>query len=350
MTISSVPTRPLDTFIEGLPKCELHLHIEGTLEPEMVFVLAQRHGIELKYQSVDELREAYNFENLQSFLDLYYQGADVLLTEQDFYDLAMAFFIKVHSENVLHVEVMFDPQTHTDRGVTFKDVIMGLSRAKEDAMKDLGMSVYYIMSYLKHLTEDEAIVTFHQSLPYKDLIVGVGLDSAEMGNPPSKFEGVMRMSREAGYRLVCHAGEEGPPDYVRETIDLLDVDRIDHGIRSVEDDELVKRIAKEQIPLTLCPLSNLKLCVFERMEDFPLHALLEANVIATINSDDPAYFGGYVNDNYKEISHALNLTMLDLQVLAQNGFKASFAPKEDKDRWIKMVDDYCEACKKDSVN
>lgn len=349
MTASTAATT-LDTFIEGLPKCELHLHIEGTLEPEMVFMLAQRHGKELKCNTVDELREAYNFENLQSFLDIYYQGADVLLTEQDFYDLAMAFFRKAHSENVIHVEVMFDPQTHTYRGIEFKDVIMGLTRAKEDAMKDLGMSVYYIMSYLKHLTEEEAIATFHQSLPYKHLIMGVGLDSTEMGNPPSKFERVMRMSREAGYRLVSHAGEEGPPDYIRETIDLLDVDRIDHGIRSVEDDELVKRIAKEQIPLTLCPLSNLKLCVFDRMEEFPLHALLEANVIATINSDDPAYFGGYINDNYKEITHALNLTMTDLQILAQNGFKASFAPAEEIERWIKNVDDYCETFKTQSVN
>jgi adenosine deaminase len=337
---------PLDAFIEGLPKCELHLHIEGTLEPEMVFVLAKRNGIELKFDSVEELREAYNFENLQSFLDLYYQGADVLLKEQDFYDLAMAFFVKAHSEKVVHVEVMFDPQTHTDRGVAFKDVIMGLTRAKEDAGRDLGLSVYYIMSYLKHLTEEQAIATFQESLPYKDLIMGVGLDSAELGNPPSKFERVMRMSREAGYQLVSHAGEEGPAEYVRETIDLLDVDRIDHGIRSVEDDELVQRIAREQIPLTLCPLSNLKLCVIDKMEDFPLRALLEANVCATINSDDPAYFGGYVNENYKEITRALNLTMEDLQLLAKNGFKASFAPAEEKEQWMKMVDDYYQMFKK----
>jgi adenine deaminase len=333
-------------FIEGLPKCELHLHIEGTLEPEMVFELAKRNGKEVKFDSVEELREAYNFENLQSFLDLYYQGADILLHEQDFYDLAMAFFKKAHSEKIIHVEAFFDPQTHTDRGVDFKDVIMGLTRAKEDATKELGISVYFIMCFLKHLTEEQAIATLEQSLPYKHLIMGVGLDSTEMGNPPAKFEKVMRMSREAGYQLVSHAGEEGPPEYIRETIDLLDVDRIDHGIRSVEDDELVKRIAREQIPLTLCPLSNCKLCVIEKMEDFPLHALLEANVCATINSDDPAYFGGYLNENYKEITRALKLTMEDLQTLAKNGFKASFAPDTEKEKWNKMVDDYYHSFKK----
>lgn len=343
----SATVASLDTFIDGLPKCELHLHIEGTLEPEMVFELAKRNGTALKFDSMEELREAYNFENLQSFLDLYYQGADVLLTELDFYDLAMAFFIKAHSENTVHVEVMFDPQTHTARGVEFKDVILGLTRAKKDAAKEFGISVYYIMCYLKHLTEEEAIATFKQSLPFKDLIMAVGLDSAELGNPPAKFERVMRMSREAGYQLVSHAGEEGPPEYVRETIDLLDVDRIDHGIRSVEDDALVKRIAKEQIPLTLCPLSNLKLCVIDKMEDFPLHALLEANVCATINSDDPAYFGGYINENYKEITRALKLTMEDLQTLAKNGFKASFAPEDEKLKWINMVDNYTQAFRKE---
>jgi adenine deaminase len=334
----------LDDFIDGLPKCELHLHIEGTLEPEMVFQLAKRNNKEkeLKFETVEKLKEAYNFSNLQEFLDIYYDGADVLLTEQDFYDLAIAFLRKAHSENIKHCEIFFDPQIHTARGVPFKDVILGLHRAKEDALHQFdGMSVYYIMCFLKHLSQDEAIETLQESLPFKDLITGVGLDSTELGNPPAKFEKVMKMSRENGYQLVSHAGEEGPPDYIRETIDVLDVDRIDHGIRSVEDDDLVKRIAKEQIPLTLCPLSNCKLCVFERMEDFPLHALLEANVCCTINSDDPAYFGGYINENYKSITKALNLTRQDLQKLAQNSFRASFAPEAEKVKWIQMVDDYC---------
>lgn len=285
----------LDDFIDGLPKCELHLHIEGTLEPEMVFQFAKRNNKEkdLKFESVEHLKQAYNFNNLQDFLEIYYDGANVLLTEQDFYDLAMAYLRRAHSENIKHCEVFFDPQTHTARGVSFKDIITGLDRAKRDAVHQFdGMSVYYIMCFLKHLSEEQAIATLQESLLFKDLITGVGLDSTELGNPPSKFERVMKMSRENGYQLVSHAGEEGPPDYIRETIDVLDVDRIDHGIRSVEDDDLVKRIAKEQIPLTLCPLSNCKLCVFKRMEDFPLHALLEANVCATINSDDPAYFGG----------------------------------------------------------
>ena len=341
----SSSSSPLDGFIDGLPKCELHLHIEGTLEPEMVFELAKRNNKEqsLKFESVEDLRKAYNFNSLQDFLDIYYDGSDVLVTEQDFYDLAMAYLRRAHSENIKHCEVFFDPQTHTARGVPFKDVILGLDRAKRDAVNQFnGMSVYYIMCFLKHLSEDEAIDTLKESLPFKELIVGVGLDSTETGNAPSKFERVMKMSREEGYQLVSHAGEEGPPDYIRETIDVLDVDRIDHGIRSVEDDELVKRIAKEGIPLTLCPLSNCKLCVFKRMEDFPLHALLEANVCCTINSDDPAFFGGYVNENYKSITKALSLTKDDLQKLAQNSFRASFAPETDKVKWIQMVDEYCE--------
>jgi adenine deaminase len=338
MTSSS--TSSMDDFILGLPKAELHLHIEGTLEPELLFDLAQRNHVTLKHESVEQLREAYAFENLQSFLDIYYEGAAVLIHEQDFYDLAMAYFRKAVSENILHTEVFFDPQTHTSRGVAFRDVIMGLTRAKEDAAKELGLSVYYIMCFLKHLSEEDAIATFQQSLEFKDLIVGVGLDSTELGNPPAKFQKVIQLCHDAGYRVVSHSGEEGPPEYVRDTLDLLKVERIDHGIRSVEDKELLQRIAKEQIPLTLCPLSNCKLCVIDKMEDFPLKALLEANVCCTINSDDPSYFGGYIVENYKSITKSLNLSKDQLQLLARNGFKACFAPEEEKQKWMDMVDDF----------
>jgi adenine deaminase len=341
MASSSSSITSMDDFINGLPKAELHLHIEGTLEPELLFALAQRNGIHLKHDSVEKLREAYAFENLQSFLDIYFEGADVLLHEHDFYDLAMAYFHKAHSENILHAEVFFDPQTHTVRGVAFRDVILGLTRAKQDAEKELGISVYYIMCFLRHLSEEDAIATLQQSLEFKDLIVGVGLDSTELGNPPAKFQNVIQMSREAGYRIVSHSGEEGPPEYVRDTLDLLKVERIDHGVRSVEDPNLLQRLAKEQIPLTLCPLSNCKLCVIDKMEDFPLKKLLEANVCCTINSDDPSYFGGYIVENYKSITKSLGLSKDDLQLLARNGFKASFAPDADKQKWMDMVDDYC---------
>merc|ERR1719502_67193 len=332
----------IDRFIDGLPKCELHLHIEGTLEPEMVFDLAKRNNLTVpKFNSVEELRAAYDFENLQSFLDLYYDGAAVLLKEQDFYDLAYAYYKKAAEENVLHTEVMFDPQTHTSRGVAFEAVINGLTRAKNDAERDFGISVNYIMSFLKHLTEEEAIETLKESIPYKHLIHSVGLDSTELGNPPQKFEKVMKMAREEGYRLVSHAGEEGPAEYVRDAIDILNVDRIDHGVRSVDDDKLVERIAKMRMPLTLCPLSNLKLCVVDKMEDFPLRKLMDANVCCTINSDDPAYFGGYINDNFRSVQKACNLTAEDLQELAKNSFEACFAPETQKKEWMKMVDTYC---------
>ena len=332
----------MESFIKGLPKAELHLHIEGTLEPELLFELAHRHGTKLKHDSVEELRKAYAFENLQSFLDIYYEGAGVLVKEEDFYELAMAYFRKCHEENIVHAEVFFDPQTHTSRGVPFKDVIMGLTRAKEDAEKMFDISVYYIMCFLKHLSEEEAIATFNESLEFKDLIIGVGLDSTELGNPPEKFQRVMQMCGEAGYRLVSHAGEEGPPEFVRDSLDVLKVERIDHGIRSIEDKTLMKRLADEQIPLTLCPLSNCKLCVIDRMEDFPLRAMLDQNICCTINSDDPSYFGGYMNDNYRSITKSLKLSKEDLQKLAKNGFRASFAPESEKKKWIQMVDEYCE--------
>jgi adenosine deaminase len=330
----------LDSFIDGLPKAELHLHIEGTLEPELLFELAQRNGIHLQHDSVEKLRAAYAFENLQSFLDIYYEGATVLNKEEDFYDLAMAYLRKANSENVLHTEIFFDPQTHTSRGVAFKDVIMGLTRARKEAEKEFGISVYFIMCFLKHLSEEDAIATFQQSLDFKDLIIGVGLDSTELGNPPSKFQKVIKMCHEAGYRVVSHSGEEGPPEYVRDTLDLLNVERIDHGIRSVEDKDLMDRMAKEQIPLTLCPLSNCKLCVIDKMENFPLRTLLEANVCCTINSDDPSYFGGYISENYKSIARSLELTKEDLQSLAKNSFRASFASESDKEKWINMVNDH----------
>ena len=331
-----------DQFIEGLPKAELHLHIEGTLEPELMFALAERNRQKLKFDSIEQLRKAYEFENLQSFLDLYYEGAAVLIHENDFYDLAMAYFERAHEENIVHTEVFFDPQTHTARGVDFKDVILGLTRAKIDAEQKFGLSIYYLMCFLKHLSEEDAIETLQQSLEYKDLITGVGLDSTELGNPPSKFQKVIQMSREAGFHVVSHAGEEGPPEYVRDALQVLKAERIDHGVRSVEDNDLMEHLAKEQIPLTLCPLSNCKLCVIDEMKKFPLHTLLDANICCTINSDDPSYFGGYINENYKCIANALGLTIENLKTLAKNGFKASFAPETHKQKWLKKVDTYCE--------
>ena len=304
--------------------------------------MAERNDKKLKFASVEELRQAYDFQNLQSFLDLYYDGAGVLMTEQDFYDVAYAYYSKAHRDTVKHVEIFFDPQTHTDRGISFKDVITGLTRARIDAEQHFGISSYYIMCFLKHLSEQDAMTTLKESLPYKDQIIGVGLDSTELGNPPEKFKSVMKLASEAGYELVSHAGEEGPTRFVEQALDVLNVKRIDHGIRSLDDPLLLQRLAKEQIPLTLCPMSNCKLCVIEKMEDFPLKAFLDANICCTINSDDPSYFGGYVNDNYKSVYNSLEtITLRDLQTLAKNSFRASFAPESKKQEWMKEVDTYC---------
>lgn len=330
----------LKKLIQGIPKAELHLHIEGSLEPELMFKLAKRNNIVLNYDSIDSLKKAYKFNNLQEFLDLYYIGANVLLHEQDFFELTWAYLTKVHSQNVVHVEVFFDPQTHTERGVPFEIVITGIHRALEKAKHELHISYNLIMSYLRHLSEEEAFKTLESSLPYKHWIAGVGLDSSELGNPPSKFINVFDASSKEGYTLVAHAGEEGPVDYIWEALDKLKVVRIDHGNRCLDDAVLIQRLIDEKIPLTLCPLSNLALKVIQKMEDHPVLKMLDKGVLATIHSDDPAYFGGYMNENYYETAKALHLTKNQLQQLAINAFKASWLPAESIEKHVEKVKCY----------
>lgn len=330
----------LHDFIDGLPKAELHLHIEGTLEPDMMFAFAQRNGIKLPYASVEDLRAAYRFKNLQEFLDLYYQGAQVLITEQDFYDLTWAYLTRAHEDKVLHAEIFFDPQTHTDRGIAFETVVNGITRAMEDAERDLGISSELILCFLRHLSEEAAMATFAAALPHREKIIGFGLDSSEKGHPPAKFQQVFALAKDEGFRVVAHAGEEGPPDYVAGALDLLQVDRIDHGNRALEDTALVERLAREAMPLTVCPLSNLSLSVVEDLADHPLRRMLDAGLKATLNSDDPAYFGGYVNQNYKAVQSALDLTREDLVLLARNSFEASFVPERRKSDLLQQLDAY----------
>ncbi|HYC62228.1 MAG TPA: adenosine deaminase [Thermoanaerobaculia bacterium] len=311
-------------FIAELPKAELHLHIEGTLEPELMFELARRNGIALPHASVEALRAAYDFRDLQSFLDLYYQGAGVLQTRDDFYDMTAAYFQKAASQNVRHAEIFFDPQTHTQRGIAFETVIAGIHDAQRDAEVRLGVTSKLILCFLRHLSEDDAMQTLAEALPHRDKFVAVGLDSSERGHPPSKFARVFAKARDAGLYAVAHAGEEGPPEYVWEALDVLQVRRIDHGVRCLEDPRLVDRLVAEQIPLTVCPLSNVRLRVFDKMTDHPLRTMLARGLKVTINSDDPAYFGGYVNENYVAVADALDLTREELEQLARNSFDARF--------------------------
>ena len=324
-------------LIQAMPKAELHVHIEGTFEPELMFAIAQRNEIAIPYQSVEEVRQAYNFHNLQSFLDIYYAGANVLIHEQDFYDLAWAYFEKCAEDNVVHTEMFFDPQTHTDRGIAFETVLKGLQRACDDAAEKLGITSHLIMCFLRHLSEAAAFETLEQALPYKDQIIGVGLDSSEVGHPPSKFERVFAKAREAGFLIVAHAGEEGPAEYVWEALDLLKVNRIDHGVRSEEDPGLMQRLIAEKMPLTVCPLSNLKLCVVDDMQQHNIRRLLQQGVHVTVNSDDPSYFGGYMNDNFIAIAEALDLSNDELKQLAINSFEASFISEADKANWISKI-------------
>ncbi|MDY6455842.1 adenosine deaminase [Acinetobacter faecalis] len=324
-------------FIRALPKAELHVHIEGTFEPELMFTIAQRNEVEIPYKSVEEVKQAYNFHNLQSFLDIYYAGANVLIHEQDFYDLAWAYFEKCAEDKVVHTEMFFDPQTHTDRGIAFSTVINGLQRACDDAKERFGISSHLIMCFLRHLSEEAAFETLEQALPYKDQIIGVGLDSSEVGHPPSKFERVFAKAREAGFLVVAHAGEEGPAEYVWEALDLLKVNRIDHGVRSEEDETLMARLIAEKMPLTVCPLSNLKLCVVDDMAKHNIRRLLQKGVHVTVNSDDPSYFGGYMNDNFIAITEALDLTKDELKQLAINSFEASFISDDEKQKWSEQI-------------
>lgn len=329
----------MKAFIENLPKAELHLHIEGTFEPELLFEIAQRNEIDIPYDSVEALREAYAFSCLQDFLDIYYQGASVLLHEQDFYDLTLAYLRRCATENVRHVEIMFDPQTHTHRGVSFETVISGITRACEDAKRDLDVTSLLIMSYLRHLSEEEAFITLEQSLPFKHLITAVGLDSSELGHPPSKFERVFEASRKAGYVPVAHAGEEGPADYIREAIHLLEIARIDHGNNCFEDD-LIDLIIEKDLALTLCPLSNLSLCVVDDLKNHPARKMMEKGLKVTINSDDPAYFGGGMNANYHALQEALELSKEELITLAINSFEYSLLHPEEKQRYVREIRSY----------
>jgi adenosine deaminase len=328
------------TLVDGLPKAELHLHIEGSLEPELMFALAKRNRVDLPYPSVASLKAAYEFSDLQSFLDIYYAGASVLLTEQDFFDMTWAYLERARADNVRHAEVFFDPQTHTARGVPFGTAIQGIHAALAEGERKLGISSFLIMCFLRHLSEDDAFATLEQALPHRDKIVGVGLDSSERGHPPSKFARVFARCRALGWRVVAHAGEEGPPEYITEALDLLKAERIDHGVRCLEDPALVARLAAGQIPLTVCPLSNVKLRVFPSLERHNLKQLLAAGLRATVNSDDPAYFGGYVNENFRATQRALGLTRAELRQLAGNSFRASFLPETDKRRHCQAVDDY----------
>lgn len=333
-------TGSFDRLIAEIPKAELHLHIEGTFEPELMFEMARRHNISLKYRSVQELREAYQFNNLQEFLDIYYSGADVLREEQDFYDLTWAYLQRVYACNVIHTEIMFDPQTHTSRGIPFDSVISGIHRALEDGQKRLGISSRLILSFLRHLSEEEAFQTLQEALPYKKWIAAVGLDSSEKGHPPVKFQRVFEKARAEGFRIVAHAGEEGPPEYVWQALDVLKVERIDHGNRSLEDPALVDELVRRKIPLTVCPLSNYKLKVVDDLHLHPLLKMLDKGLIATVNSDDPAYFGGYIHENYLAVAHALNLTTEQVVQLAKNSFIASFLSEEEKQQCIAKVDWY----------
>ncbi len=332
----------LDTFVAGMPKAELHLHIEGSLEPELMFALGQRNKIDLPFATVEAVRAAYAFSNLQDFLDIYYQGADVLREEEDFYDLAMAYFRRAAADTVRHTEIFFDPQTHTDRGIPYDVVIEGLLRAQADA-KALGLSVSIIHSFLRHLSEEAAFDSLKMAEPYLDRLLGVGLDSSEVGHPPQKFARVFARARDMGLKLTCHAGEEGPPDYIWQALDILKIDRIDHGNRALEDMKLVERIVHDGLTLTVCPLSNHKLCVVDDLKDHPIPRMLQLGLKATVNSDDPAYFGGYVNDNFLALTRRGLIGRDACLTLARNSITGSFLPDTDKAALLAEIETYAAA-------
>ncbi|WP_137896194.1 adenosine deaminase [Ramlibacter sp. 2FC] len=338
MNIPAIPAERLPELLRAMPKAELHIHIEGSLEPELIFALAERNGVALPYASVEELRRAYAFTNLQSFLDIYYAGASVLLKEQDFHDMAWAYLQRAAQDGVVRAEIFFDPQTHTARGVPMATVIAGLHRACQAARAQLGVDAELILCFLRHLSEEEAFETLEQALPWRDKFIGVGLDSSELGHPPEKFARVFARCRELGLHCVAHAGEEGPPAYVWSALDVLKVERIDHGVQSAKDPALMARLAQDRIPLTVCPLSNQKLCVFSDLRQHNLRQLLDAGLMATVNSDDPAYFGGYLGENFSQTFAALGLDCGHAYRLARNSLEASFASPEAKRAWIERLD------------
>lgn len=339
MNFAAIPPERLPELLCAMPKTELHMHIEGSLEPELIFALAKRNDVRLRYKSVDELRAAYAFTDLQSFLDIYYAGASVLQQPQDFYDMAWAYFLRAKADNVVHAEIFFDPQTHTVRKVSMRTVITGLHRACVDAQTQLGISSSLILCFLRHLSEDEAFETFEEAFPFRDKFIGVGLDSSERGHPPEKFERVFKRAAQLGFKLVAHAGEEGPPAYMWSALDVLKVQRIDHGVQAIHDEALMARLAKERMPLTVCPLSNHKLCVFPDLAQHNLGRMLERGLCVMLNSDDPAYFGGYLNDNYVQTFAALGLNAAHAYQLASNSFEASFVSPDQKALWRQQLDD-----------
>ena len=324
-------------FIKNTPKTELHLHIEGTLEPEHMFELAKRNNVSIPYKNVEEVKSAYNFKNLDSFLNIYYQGSKVLIHEKDFFDLTWAYILKCKEDNIVHTEIFFDPQTHLDRGISFDIVINGISKALDKANLELGLTSKIIMCFLRHLDEESGFKVLDQALKYKNKIVGVGLDSSERGNPPKKFEKLFQKARDEGFLTVAHAGEEGPPEYIWDSINLLKVKRIDHGVQSLKDEKLVDLLIKEQIPLTVCPLSNIKLCVFDKIENHNLKKMLNKGLRVMVNSDDPAYFGGYLNKNLTETQLALDLSLEEIKTLIINSFKSSFLKDDKKKEWIDKI-------------
>ncbi|UPR51560.1 adenosine deaminase [Vibrio cyclitrophicus] len=333
----------MDSFIKNLPKVELHLHIEGTLEPELMFELAKRNNVSIPFENPDQVRDAYQFHNLQSFLDIYYQGANVLLHQQDFYDLTWAYLLKCQQDNVVHTEIFFDPQTHTERGIVFEVIISGITRALNQAEQELGISSQLIMCFLRHLDEDSAFETLKQALPYKDKIIAVGLDSSEQGNPPEKFKHVFQEAINQGFLTVAHAGEEGPAQNITDALSLLGITRIDHGVRCVEDENLMEQLIAKRTPLTVCPLSNTKLKVFETMQEHNIVELLRKGLCVTINSDDPAYFGGYMNDNFLAVANAHPVTKNELAQFSINAIEASFISPNAKEDLITQVRQYLAA-------
>ena len=324
-------------FIREVPKTELHLHIEGTLEPELMFDLAKRNGIKIPYSNVNEVKSAYNFSNLEKFLNIYYEGSKVLINEKDFFDLTWSYAVKCREDNIVHTEIFFDPQAHLSRGIKFETVINGINKALLKANKEFGLTYKIIMCFLRHLDEKSAFKVLDQAIKHKDKIIAVGLDSSEKGNPPSKFKNVFKKAIKEGFLTVAHAGEEGPPEYIWEAINLLEVKRIDHGVQCLKDEKLTKELIKKQIPLTVCPLSNVKLCVFKNLKEHNLKDLLNAGLMVMVNSDDPAYFGGYLNENLVKSQAALNLSKNELKTLIINSFKSSFLSEEKKMQWIKKI-------------
>ena len=324
-------------FINKSPKAELHLHIEGSLEPELMFKLSKRNKIKIPFKSVEEIKAAYNFSNLDSFLKIYYEGSNVLINEEDFFDLTWEYILRCKQDNIVHTEIFFDPQSHLPRGVSFDTVISGIDKALKKAQKDFGITSKIIMCFLRHLDEDQCFDVLKQACNHKDKIIGVGLDSSEKGNPPTKFKKLFDLAMEEGFLTVAHAGEEGPPEYIWDSLNLLKVKRIDHGVQCLKDEKLVDKLSKEQIPLTVCPLSNVKLCVFDKLEDHNLKKMMKKGLRVMVNSDDPAYFGGYLNKNLIETSKALNLQIDDVKELIKNSFKSSFLNEESKNNWLSKI-------------